>query len=431
MSTTTTIRDIKDEIGATYERMKATVAAAQAEGKPLQGEREETYKRDEARLSDLIKMRDQHYAMLDAQAAAVDARAQHISTTVRAAGGNSRDEKRLTSMADSDQYREAFVSYLRGGFGALTEQQQRALSETANADGGFLPTTEFYATLVEKRFLANAMRSAADVMAMGSFKTDIPIENAFATAAYVAQGNPATETSPTFANVVLSPNTLRVFTKASNELIADAPTRGPGFNIETILASQMGRVMGKVEELAFASGSGSGEPKGIFTYGSGATPDVTNVETAASGAVAVADLLNVVYALPRQYRANAKWVMTDSVFNKIRQLLMTAGTAAGSHLTYAPFAWSLGDGRLQDGEPDRLLGFPVVCLADGPAFAAGSRVAAFGDMSYYKIGERESINIKVARETFLANNQTGYFGFARHDGKLTVAESQVQLKIKA
>lgn len=427
-----TIRDIKDEIGATYERMKQTVAAAQAEGKPLAGEREEAYKRDESRLSDLIKMRDQHYAMLDAQAAATDARAQQISNMVRANGGSARDEKRIQNTADSEQYRDAFVNYLRVGFRDLPDFQQRALAETADADGGYLPTTEFMAILIEKRFLANAMRSVADVMPMGSFKTDVPIENGFATAAYVAQGSAASETSPTFANVVLSPNTLRVFTKASNELIADAPTRGSGFNIETILASQMGRVMGKREELAFASGTGSGQPKGIFAYGDGqAGNDVVNVETAASGTVTAADLLNVVYSLKRQYRANAKWVMTDSVFSKIRQLLMTAGTAAASHLTYAPFAWSLGDGRLEGGEPDRLLGFPVVCLADGPDFAAGSRVAAFGDLSYYKIGERESINIKVARETFLANNQTGYFGFARHDGKLTVQESQVQMKIKA
>lgn len=428
----TTIRDIKDEIGSTFERMKQTAAAAQAEGKPLTGEREEAYKRDESRLNDLIKMRDQHYAMLDSQTAAIDARAQQISSTVRANGGTSRDEKRIQNTADSEQYRDAFVNYLRHGFRDLPDFQQRALAETADADGGYLPTTEFMAILIEKRFLSNAMRSVADVMPMGSFKTDIPIENAFATAAYVAQGSAASETSPTFDNVVLTPNTLRVFTKASNELIADAPTRGGGFNIETILASQMGRVMGKREELAFASGTGSGQPKGIFVYGDGAAGnDVVNVETAASGAVAAADLLNVVYTLKRQYRANAKWVMTDSVFNKIRQLLMTAGTIGGSHLTYAPFAWSLGDGRLADGEPDRLLGFPVVCLADGPDFAADTRVAAFGDMSYYKIGERESINIKVARETFLANNQTGYFGFARHDGKLTVQESMVQLKIKA
>jgi HK97 family phage major capsid protein len=87
----------------------------------------------------------------------------------------------------------------------------------------------------------------------------------------------------------------------------------------------------------------------------------------------------------------------------------------------------MGDGRIEGGEPDRLLGFPVVCVADSNAFAAASIVAGFGDYSYYMIGERSSISIKVAREAFLANNQTGYFGFARNDGKMTLTAAQVHL----
>ena len=43
------------------------------------------------------------------------------------------------------------------------------------------------------------------------------------------------------------------------------------------------------------------------------------------------------------------------------------------------------------------------------------------------IGERSSISIKVAREAYLANNQTGYFAFARNDGKMTLPVAQVHL----
>jgi HK97 family phage major capsid protein len=115
--------------------------------------------------------------------------------------------------------------------------------------------------------------------------------------------------------------------------------------------------------------------------------------------------------------------MGDALFAKIRAIQQTAGTVAG----YAPQAWSMGDGRIEGGEPDRLLGFPVVCVADAPSFALSTIQAGFGDYSYYMIGERSSISIKVAREAFLANNQTGYFGFARNDGKMTLPAAQVHL----
>jgi HK97 family phage major capsid protein len=57
-------------------------------------------------------------------------------------------------------------------------------------------------------------------------------------------------------------------------------------------------------------------------------------------------------------------------------------------------------------------------------------MAAFGDFSYYHIGDREAVSIKVARETFLANNQTGYFGFARHDGKASLLDAFRHFEIK-
>lgn len=425
------IRKIRDEIGSTYERMKQRVEAAQAADSPLTGEQVEHHTRDEARLSELIKMRDEAYALLESQTAAMDKRAQQIATITQERGGNAAMERRIEKATDSEQYRSAWVRYLVGGFRNLNDMEQRALSEGTDSAGGFLPVTEFYATLIEKRLAANAMRQVADVIPMGSFKTDIPIESTLASAAYVAEAAAATEASGTFANVVLSPNTLRAFVKVSNELLSDAPSRGPAFNIQTILASQMGRSMGAAEEGAFCTGDGSGKPKGIFTYTTaGAINSIPDFETAASSAVSMTDLVNCVYALPRQYRANAKWIMADATFGLIRRMTQTITTANGTG--YAPFAWSLGDGRLGDnGEPDRLLGYPVVCVATAPAFAAGARIAVFGDITNYKIGEREGVSIKVASETFLANNQTGYFGFARHDGKMTLGESCVYLKVKA
>lgn len=432
-----TIREITEEIGALYERMKSAVEGATAKGEPMSGEEKEQYAKNSARMNSLIELRDQHYALLDAQGKAQSVRDGHKAAILEARNLSPAAERKSSKVLDGDEYRAAFVRYLSVGMKDLSESEQRAMSEGTDTDGGFLPSVDFYATLIEKRLLANALRGISNQMPLGTFKTDVVIESGYGTATYYAEAAAVNETSPTFTNLILKPYTMRYFTKISNELIADAPSRGPAFSIESILARQIGKVMGEKEEATFAEGDGSAKPKGIFAYTSGTGTTISKITTAASQSIAIADLIKTVYALPRQYRANARWVMTDSVFAKLRELLMvqtTQATAAGVTSAYAPLGWSMGDGRYQDGEPDRLLGYPVTCIAQGPAFpTTGAKiVACFGDFGgYYHIGDRESISIKVARETFLANNQTGYFAFARHDAQASVMDAFRYLEIKA
>lgn len=425
-----TIREITEEIGALYERMKSAVEESQKAGMPMSGEGKEEYAKNSARLNALIEMRDQHYALLDTASKAVQTREAHKHALVESRG-TAAAARKAERVLDSEEYRSAFNRYLCVGAKDLTDSEQRAMAEGVDADGGFLPTTDFYATLIERRLLANAIRGIATQMPLGTFKTDVVIESAYGTATYVAEAAAVSESSPTFTNMVLKPYTMRYFTKVSNELIADSPSRGPAFSIETILAKQMGKVMGEREELAFATDDGSSKPKGIFAYAAAGT----RLTTTTSNVFTLGELLNLAYTLPRQYRTNARWVMTDSMFSRIRALIQTTTVGATpSGIAVAPFAWTLGTGGAEGGEPDRLFGFPVTCIAQGPAYpAAGTArdMIVFGDFSYYMIGDRETISIKVARETFLANNQTGYFGFARHDAQCALPEAFRYLQIKA
>lgn len=424
------IREITDEIGKIYEGMKALVEESQKEGEPLSQEKEEQYSRMNTRLTSLITMRDQHYRFLDAQAAAskaMDRRADAISQT-RTEGRRGDD---LRKFVEGEEYRSAFGRYLKVGISGLRPDEHRALSEGSDENGGYLPATDFMSTLIEKRFQANAMRQIANVIPLGTFETEVTMENAFATATYELEAATKTESNPTFSNLVLTPRTMRCFTKVSNELLADSPARGPAFNVESILARQFGRVMGEKEEQAFCGGNGTApNPKGIFSFT--ATRIITPVETAASTAITMADLQNVVADLPRQYREGAVWVMNDKIFWAIRKLLQVSSVTTSGGGNYSPFAWSLGDGRLQDGEPDRLLGYPVVCVNNDAnnTLTAGTRVAVFGNFNYFHIGEREGVSIKVARETYLEANQTGYFAFARHASDVSILDAFRYMRMK-
>ena len=404
------IRAITEQIGKMYEALKGMVAASQTAGEPMDGATEEKYDRMNKRLTALISMRDQHYRLLDATAQATRAVGTKIET-MSATKTTGRRGEQLARFFAGDEYRSIWSKYLRTGTHEMSREERAGMNEGTDADGGYLPATEFLSTLIEKRFQANSMRQIMNTVPLGTFETEVVYEDTVGASSYIAEAAGATEVTPTFGQVVLKPHTLRYFTKVSNELLADSPSRGAAFNVESILASQIGRSMGEAEERKFCVGTGSAMPFGIYAM-VGATRSISETITATNNVIVQADLLNCIAALPRQYRDGAKWIMGDAMFYKIRALL--TGTFANG---YAPFAWSLGDGKLQDGEPDRLLGYPVVCVNDGKSYpAAGTKsvMAMFGNFDYFHLGEREGVSVKVAKEVYLANNQTGFFAFARH-----------------
>lgn len=424
MKEATDIKSITEQIGKLYEAMKKMVDASQQASQPMDDEEESKYSKMNSRLVNLIKMRDQHYRMLDAGVQATRAVGKITESAER------HGLKKQVAFSASDEYRSAFGKYIRHGASELSHDESRAMSEGSDGAGGFLPAIEFLTKLIEARFQANTMRQIMNVIPLGTFQTQVVYEDTVGSSSYIAEAGAASEVTPAFLQVVLKPITLRYFTKVSNELLSDAPSRGAAFNVETVLASQIGRSMGEAEERAFCNGTGSGEPKGIYAFT--ATRVISKTTTAASNSITAADLINTIAALPRQYRDGAMWIMGDQMFYKIRQLLQVVG--AGAAGGYAPFSWSLGDGKLLDGEPDRLLGYPIMCVNDGltyPASGAAKIMGCFGNFDYFHLGEREGVSVKVAKETYLANNQTGFFAFARHGSDVSQLKAFNYLEIKA
>ena len=82
------------------------------------------------------------------------------------------------------------------------------------------------------------------------------------------------------------------------------------------------------------------------------------------------------------------------------------------------------------GEPDRLLVYPVYSSAYMPAIAAGKTVIAFGDYSYYNIGDRGTRSLQELKELFAGNGMVGYVMKERVDGKLVLEEAVQTLKMK-
>jgi HK97 family phage major capsid protein len=125
-----------------------------------------------------------------------------------------------------------------------------------------------------------------------------------------------------------------------------------------------------------------------------------------------------VYSLKRPYRKSAAFITNDQTLAVIRKLK----DGNGAYLWQPSY---------QAGEPDRLLGYAVHTSAYVPTVAAGAAVLAFGDYSYYNIGDRGSRSFAELKELYAGNGMVGFVAKERVDGKLVLPEAIQLLKMKS
>lgn len=138
--------------------------------------------------------------------------------------------------------------------------------------------------------------------------------------------------------------------------------------------------------------------------------------TKSSGKVTADEVIDLVYSLKRPYRKNAVFLANDVCVAELRKLKDSTGQ----------YLWQPS---LQAGEPDRVLGYKVYTSAYFPVPAPGKAAVAFGDFSYYNIGDRGSRSIAELKELFAENGMVGFVAKERVDGKLVLPEAVKLLKM--
>ena len=183
-------------------------------------------------------------------------------------------------------------------------------------------------------------------------------------------------------------------------------------NILAFLASNGAENMSLVEDLGFINGDGAAlQPLGVLNGGSstvdveGSTANLVNNTTSAAGSAP--KLIDLVYALPAQYVANARFIMCRSIEGKVRKLLDSAGRFLWPAQTMSAFAAA----------PRELMGYPI----DNSDFMPNdgtdtNKVFLFGDLGAYIIGQRAQVTSMVLRERFADTDQTGIILFERVGG---------------
>ena len=169
-----------------------------------------------------------------------------------------------------------------------------------------------------------------------------------------------------------------------------------------------------LEEEAFFIGDGKGKPTGIFNATGGAETGVTSTGTS----ITFDDVMDLYYSLRAPYRNKAVWLLNDSTVKAIRKLKDGNGN----------YIWQPS---VREGEPDKILNRPYRTSIYVPELAAGNRVMAFGDYSYYWIADRQGRSFKRLNELYATTGQVGFLASERVDGKLILSEAVKTLDIKA
>lgn len=303
----------------------------------------------------------------------------------------------------TDEYKQGMLTAMRTRFRTISD----VLQEGNDQQGGYLVPEEYDKRLIDVLTEENIMRGlATKITTSGEHKINIAATKP--AAAWIEEGEALTFGDATFDQIVMDAYKLHVAIKITEELLYDN-----AFNLESYIIDQFGKALANAEEEAFLNGDGKGKPAGIFDAEKGG-----QVNTTTSGnTISADDIITLIYNLKRPYRKSAAFITNDKTLASIRKLKDNNGV----------YMWQPA---LTAGEPDRLMGYAVHTSQFAPESATGKPVMAFGDFSYYNIGDRGSRSMQELKELFAGNGMVGYVMKERVDGRLILPEAVQIMKMK-
>lgn len=300
--------------------------------------------------------------------------------------------------------RKAFGNYLRLG-NQISAEDQKALNVSSDPQGGYLAPPELSAEVIRDIIEFSPIRTVASVRGTGAPSVIYPTRGDITNAKWHGEMQTREESTISFGQKEIEAKEISTYVDISNRLMADAP------QAETEVRIALAEDFGKKEATAFVNGSGVLEPEGFMT----------NTEIAFSlnghATVLAADaLITMLYALPATYRNRGAWAMNGTTLGLLRLLKDGDGR----------FLWQPS---YQVGQPETILGRPVVEMVDMPDVASGAFPIIYGDFQAYRILDRLSMSTLVDPYTQATNGITRIHATRRVGGRVLQAARFRKLKM--
>ena len=319
----------------------------------------------------------------------------------------------------ADPATDAFVDgYLRAG----REVEVKSINGMVMKDGGYAVPRAIDALIARQLIEISPIRAIAQVVQTGTAGYRKLVTTGATASGWVSEVAARPETgTPDFAEIAPPTGELYANPAASQAMLDDA-----AFDLEGWLASEIGQEFARAEGAAFVNGTGIDQPKGFLQSPKsedfdgdrpfGTLQYIGSGDAAGFGSSPDGTLIDLVHTMKSGHRQGASWVMNSATLALVRKLK----TADGA------FLWQPG---LVEGQPDRLLGYPVVEAEDMPDVMAGSFPIAFGNFrAGYLIAERTATTI--LRDPFTNKPFVHFYATKRVGGQVLDSAAIKLLKIE-
>ncbi|MBJ7578140.1 phage major capsid protein [Devosia sp. MC532] len=265
----------------------------------------------------------------------------------------------------------AFGNYLRIGRDGIADHHRKALTVANDAPNYVLAPEEVSSEFIRNLVEWSPVRAIADVRTIGTHTIILPKRTGITNAKWTGETVASEGSLPSFDQMEIPVKELTTHVDLSNWLVEDS---GETALREVRLA--LAEDFAKKEGTAFVNGSTAVEPKGFM-----ADAGIAAHANGHAANLSADALISMLYSLPGIYRNAGTWTMNGSTLAAVRKLK----DGNGNYLWQPSY---------QAGQPETILGRPVVELIDMPDIAANAFPIAYGDFKAgYRIYDRLDLAI--------------------------------------
>jgi HK97 family phage major capsid protein len=324
-------------------------------------------------------------------------------------------------LTETPEYRSAFMKYMRSVARATPMmlstaesdavarfqefELRRAMSENTTTAGGFgIPG------LVDPTIIVTSAAADAPLLRVCRIEQVTNnvwkgISSAGMTWSFDTEGAEVSDDSPTLVQPSVTVHTARGFIPYSLEVGMDYGN----------FAMEMAKLLdsGYTDLLAAKTmtGSGSGEPWGIFTAIDQTT--ASEVATTTDGSFGGEDIFAVWNSLPERYRGRATWIMSVHVQSAIRKFAASATTNSA----YFTIDLTGGSFRIND-RPVIITDYAPTFATTVPGTTGAANILVVGDTQQYLVAQRAGMSVEQIPHLFHTSNnrpsgQRAIFAWAR------------------
>jgi HK97 family phage major capsid protein len=287
---------------------------------------------------------------------------------------------------------------------------RNAAGSVSPADGGFLVPETLRSQLLEISLEKSVVRPMATVVPMDSARVPFPTIDVTSNASSVFGGMVAywgeesaalTDANPKFGRVELDAKKLTGLSVVPNELLQDSI-----ISFSALIERLWPMTLAFEEDSKFMTGSGVGEPLGFLGAGNSASVPVNAESGQASATIVYENIVNMYARMMPSSLNNAVWIVSPDTIPQLFTMALSVGTGGNSVFIVN----AAGPG------PATLFGRPIIVTEKANTLGSRGDIS-FVDLSYYLVGDRQSMSASSSTDYKFGNDQTAFRIIQRVDGR--------------